>query len=381
MILLENDSTDASFYFAAEEYIMQTMKPKEPVLMLWRTGDTVMIGANQIVKAEIDEAYAKEAGVDIVRRPSGGGTIFTDEGTLQYTVILPYDEKSQYNEKSQYDETQTEADPKACMREWLAEPLIETLGKLGVSASLEGRNDVAIDGKKISGLAQHVRSGYICSHGSLLFSTDLEKLARVLTVDKEKITSKAIASVSARVAKISDYLEIQWNLAVKDIQGAKGATGVTGVTQGVPPIVSFREAFIDNYRDSQKEKTTRRRITRRKITRKVFYEDELIEIEKIKQEKYDNDEWTYGREPAFTYTNKKRFPGGQVEVFLDIKGNVIRNAVIKGDFLALRPIEEIEKSLTGAPHKEVALREALHVLDINNILGSITEEELLETLL
>jgi lipoate-protein ligase A len=338
-----------------------------------------MIGANQIVKAEIDEAYANEAGICIVRRPSGGGAIFTDEGTLQYTVILPYDEKSPYNkklpfdERSQhdnksqhdekslcdgkptYDEKQTEADPKACMREWLAEPLIETLAKLGVRASLEGRNDVTIDGKKISGLAQHVKSGYICSHGSLLFNTDLEKLARVLTVDKEKITSKAIASVNARVTKISEHIDI-----------TKYTTETTG-SACEKDLQVFRESFVESYCQ--------------RYNRKEFTKTQLEKIKEIMQERYCSDSWTYGREPAFTYTNKKRFPGGQVEVFLDIKGNVIRSAVIKGDFLALRPVSEIEEGLAGTPHKEEALREALHSLDIKRILGSITEDELLITLI
>ena len=331
MILFENDSNDAAFYFAAEEYIMRSLKPKEPALMLWITGDTVMVGANQIVKAEMDEEYAKAAGINIVRRPSGGGAIFTDPGTLQYTVILPYEEKSM------------DLDPKACMKEWLAAPLIRTLGGFAINASLEGRNDVTIEGKKISGLAQHISSGYICSHGSLLFDTDLEKLVRVLTADSEKIKSKAIKSMKARVAKISDYTP------EKDIR-------------------LFREAFIKSY---GREKD---------IVRSDFSSAEIKEIEKIMRERYSNEDWTYGREPAFTFTNKKRFPGGQIEVFLEVKGGLIQNAVIKGDFLALRPVAFIEEGLIGVPHREEELRAALLTLNVKSVLGSLTEKELLETL-
>jgi lipoate-protein ligase A len=343
MILFENDSTDAAFFFAAEEYIMRILKPEEPVLMLWVTDDTVMIGANQIVKAEIDEAYAEEAGIDIVRRPSGGGTIFTDRGTLQYTVILPYGVTA--NAEAANGETEIAGDdPKACMKEWLAEPLIDTLGRFGVCASLEGRNDVTIDGKKISGLAQHIKDGYICSHGSLLFSTDLDKLARVLTVSKEKIQSKAIPSVSARVAKISDHIE------EKDIR-------------------VFRESFIMSYGKMVS------------LRRRGFTEKELGEINKIMRKRYINPVWTYGREPAFTFTNKIRFPGGQVEVFLVVKGGIIKNAVIRGDFLALRPVTELEAGLVGIPHRKEALRDALRSQGVKSALGSITEEELLQTLI
>ena len=332
MILFENESTEAAFYFAAEEYIMRILKPEEPVLMLWSTDDTVMIGANQIVKAEINEAYAKDSAITIVRRASGGGTIFTDRETLQYTIILKYDEKAMNK------------DPKALMREWLAQPLIDALRAAGIDASLEGRNDVTIDGKKISGLAQHVRNGYMCSHGSLLYDTNLEKLAKTLTVDREKIRSKAIASVNARVVKIADHL--------------------TGKS-----MQDFREELIESY---GKKKT---------VERKEFTEEELKTIEDIKNERYDSESWTYGREPAFTYTNKKRFPGGQLEVFLDVKGGHINSASIKGDFLALRSVSGIEEGLIGVAHREDDLREALHSLDVENALGSLTEKELLEALL
>ncbi len=332
MLLFESDSTAADFYFAAEDYLMEVIKPQEPVLMLWSTDDTVMIGANQIVKAEIDESFARSSGISIVRRPSGGGTIFTDSNTLQYTVILAYDEGLMRK------------DPKACMKEWLAEPLATTLEELGVNATLEGRNDVVIGGKKISGLAQHISNEYICSHGSLLFDTNLDKLVRVLTVDREKFQSKAIASVSARVTKIADHI------AEKDVQ-------------------VFREAFIACY------------ARRGPLQRVSFSEDDLEAIENIRARRYRNNSWTYGREPAFTYTNKKRFPGGQVEVFLNVKRGVIQCATIKGDFLALKSVAEIEEGLAGVSHKEEALREALAHLDVASVLGSITKEELLHALI
>ena len=332
MILFESGNIEAAFYFSAEEYIIKILKPEELVLMLWSTGDTVMIGANQIIKAEINEAYVKKAGIDIVRRASGGGTIFTDRKTLQYTIILKHNEDSQNN------------DPKAVMKEWLAEPLIRALSTMGVSASLEGRNDVTLDGKKISGLAQYVRNGYMCRHGSLLYDTDLEKLSKTLTVDREKIKSKAIASVNARVAKIADHLKDK-----KDLP-------------------TFREALIESY--GQKEP----------IERKEFTKEELKTIEDIKSERFGNESWTYGHEPEFTYTNKKRFPGGAIEVFLDVKGGEIKTASIKGDFLALRPVSDIEEGLIGVAHRENALREALHSLDVESALGSLTEKELLETL-
>ena len=328
MILFDNESTSAAFWFAAEEYILKVLRPDEPVLMLWNTDDTIMIGANQIAEAECDTTYARSSEIEVVRRSSGGGAIFTDRGTLQYTVILPCVEGD---------------DPALTVRAWLAEPIIAALGRYGVSASLEGRNDVVIEGKKISGMAQYIREGYVCSHCSLLFSTDLEKLTRSLSVDREKFKTKAIASTRARVANISDHID------EKDLQ-------------------SFRNALITS-------------ATQKVSSRAGFSEAESAAIAEIMREKYLNPEWTYGREPAFTFTNAKRFPGGRIEAFLDVKGGIIKEARISGDFLSLLPVAELEEKLKGVPHRADALTETLKTIDVQACLGSLGAPELLEVLL
>jgi lipoate-protein ligase A len=87
------------------------------------------------------------------------------------------------------------------------------------------------------------------------------------------------------------------------------------------------------------------------------------------------------REPAFTFTNKKRYPGGQLEVFVDVKGGVIQNAQINGDFLALRPVGELEDALIGVQLMEGPLAEAIKQVDTDHILGSLGTEELLDVLL
>ena len=402
MILFESESKSAAFWFAAEEYIMRFVRPVEPVLMLWSTDDTIMVGANQVVAAECDLEYARAEGIEIVRRSSGGGTIFTDPGTLQYTIILPYGQGDEepgktpymadpgrdlrlnprHGEEASYKNPYTVTDPGTVTREWLAGPVKTALARYGAQASLEGRNDITIDGKKISGLAQYIKDGYICSHGSLLFKTDLEKLARCLTADREKFTTKAVASVRARVANISDYIALQ-------------------------DLRSFREALIEAYEPSERRPLPQYEPNEEGahplsevITEKYEPNEEgahpLSEVITEKYEpnkegahplsaimtgKYYNPEWTYGREPAFTFTNRKRFPGGLIEVFLDVKGGIIRNAIINGDFLALRPVEELEAKLKGAPHRSGELEEALKTLDVRSYLGSLDEAELLEVLL
>ena len=343
MLIFENDSASAAFWFAAEEYIIRHARPDEPVLMLWRTDDTIMLGANQIAEAECDTAYANSAGIKIVRRPSGGGAIFTDKGTLQVTVIR------QYNGRQDEDNSglsQACNDP-AVARELLAAPVLDALALYGVNASLEGRNDILIDGKKVSGIAQYVIGGYICSHCSLLFSADLEKLEKCLTANREKFKTKAIASLRARVANISDYI------AEKDLQ-------------------NFRDSLIKAYKGEQDFRHSR-------FSRKG--KDETLHIETIISEKYLNPGWIFGRAPAFTFTNKKRFPGGLLEVYLDVKGGVIKDARLSGDFLSLLPVADFETKLVGVPHNAEALKKTLREIDVRSYLGSLDAKELMEVLL
>ena len=335
MILFHGESKNAAFWFAAEEYIMRILRPCEPVIMLWSTDDTIMVGAHQVAEAECDLAYASSAGIEIVRRSSGGGAIFTDKGTVQYTVILPYKEGD---------------DPASVSREWIAAPVIAALDSYSAPASHEGRNDIIIDGKKVSGLAQYISGGYICSHCSILFRTDLEKLTSCLSTDRSKFTTKAITSVRARVANISDYI------AEHDISRFCDAL----VLYAARPGTSLR------YEPPQK---------------RAYSITETAQIESIMRDKYLNPEWTFGREPAFTFTNAKRFPGGHIEVFLDVKGGVIQNARINGDFLALLSVSEIETKLMGVPHRAEALAEALRPIDVKAYLGSLDSNDLLEVLL
>jgi lipoate-protein ligase A len=324
---------DCAFHFAAEEFVMERLKPDEPVLMLWRTDMTAMIGANQIAETEADLRYAKARGIAVVRRSSGGGAIYTDPGVLLYTIILPFTD---------------ETDTKAVIADYLAGPAIEALRRMGVAASLEGRNDILVEGKKISGIAQYVRHGYLCSHGSLLFNADLAELARVLTADDEKIVSKALRSVRSRVTNIAEHLP-----------------------GGLPADISASDTltFMKNLRESWRDEFG--------LTEYEFTEDDEREIRKIREGKYASKEWTRGRTPKYSYRNSKRFPGGGVKVFVGVKGGAIEDIRITGDFLSLRPVADIEQKLIGVPFDAKALAGAISGDDVSLALGSITKDELL----
>jgi lipoate-protein ligase A len=287
-----------------------------------------MLGSNQIAQAEIDAAEAEREGVRIVRRASGGGTIFTDPGTLLYTVILPLP----------FGGT---SDAKKLGRDFAAEPMVRALSQMGVDARLEGRNDIMLGDGKISGLAQYVRKNRLCTHGSLLYDADLDALSRVLRVDEDKIRSKALRSARSRVTNIAFHMNVP--MAFMEFWGDLKK-------------ILFKQPGITEY---------------------VLTERDVVQIETIRREKYANPDWTYGREPRFSFRNRRRFPMGNVEVFLDVSRGIVESCRIHGDFLGLVPVRELEKSLEMRPYRRGDMEQALGELDLERYLGGITGEELI----
>ena len=329
MIFIEPKSLDPAFHFATEEFCMNHFSG-ETIWMLWRTKKCIMLGSNQIPGLEIHMEAAKKHDVTIVRRPSGGGTIFTDPGTIQYSVITPYEKGM---------------DTKKMKEEVLAATMLQVINeKLNLPAKLEGRNDITIDGRKISGLAQHIQNNQLCGHGSLLYDTDLEILTEVLNPDEDKITSKAIRSVRSRVTSLKSYLN---------------------------PALSTEEFF---------EFLKKEWIRFYSMEVYTLTESDIEAIHKIRQDKYANEDWTYGKTPKFTYHNRVKYEAGIVEVFLEIEKGIIKECSIKGDFLGLLPIGELERILVGLEYRREKVECALKKVDTLSYLGGVTCEQFLEVI-
>jgi lipoate-protein ligase A len=331
MRYLEPDSKDASYHFAVEEYLTEAPGWDEPAVMLWQTDKTVMIGSNQVARAEISEAACALSGVKVVRRRSGGGTIFTDPGTLLYSVILPFSDKD---------------DAGVIIRKQVADPIVSALRAMGIPAKLEGRNDILVSGRKVSGLAQFVNNGMICSHGSLLYDADLDLLTRVLDVDPEKIRSKSLRSVRSRVTNLKEYMTNP--LTTQDF------------FQSLKKYL-FETNSLTEYRLS---------------------EDEHLSVLAIKQSRFDSIGWTYGRTPRYSFKNVGRYPGGRIEVHAEVKQGILVSCNIRGDFLGLLPIEGLERIVEGREFDRDSIRNAIghSGQDISAYLGLLTVADLLDVL-
>ena len=174
---------DGWLNLARDGYFLENNKKGDVILYFYVNKNAVIIGRNQNAWKECNIANMDADGVQLVRRHSGGGAVFHDNGNLNFSFIT--DEKH-------YDLNRQ-------MR-----VILNAVSKLGLKAELSGRNDITVDGKKFSGNAFSLAKGNRSHHGTILVNADLTKLSNYLCVSKEKMRSKGIDSVRARVCNICE---------------------------------------------------------------------------------------------------------------------------------------------------------------------------------
>lgn len=176
MLCIVDSTTDPYWNLAAEEYLLTSLS--EPVFRLWRNAPSVIVGRYQNAAAEINSEYVRTRGIPVVRRLTGGGAVFHDLGNVNYTFI----------------DRKVEGEDTAAMFRRFTAPVISALRSLGVEASLEGRNDLVISGRKFSGNAVCVHGGRVLQHGTLLFSASVADLSGALNTRPEKFIGKSVQS-------------------------------------------------------------------------------------------------------------------------------------------------------------------------------------------
>lgn len=323
MIYIETDSTDAAYNFACEEYCMERFKDHR-VLIIWQADKCIMLGRYQIAQSEINKNAVKKLGSAVVRRNTGGGTIYADLGNLLYTYIIPV------------------TDLAAIDFSTVCRPIVDALREMGVNAELKGRNDILIEGKKISGNAQTIRVNTLCSHGSLLYDADLDGLQDLLNVDTSKIKSKGISSVRSRVTNIIDNIPVRYT------------------------TYEFWQKLKEYLFQGEE------------VILYKFTAQEIERINTIRNEKYAAWEWNYGRAPKYNYQNEIRFPMGKVAVNIDINNGIIEKCKINGDFLGLIPIEPLEELIIGTPYIYDAVKRKTENADFNLYFRGISQKEFLK---
>lgn len=317
MIYIKCDSTDANFNFALEIYAMNRLDVSDEYFMFWRTSPTLMVGRFQNTLAEINMQYAKAHGINIVRRASGGGTIYTDLNGWQFSFIVKRKGRIEFAT--------------------FTRPVIEALKSIGVDAELTGRNDLTIGGRKFSGNAQYIGRDVTLHHGSILFDTDLEALVRALSVDDEKIISKGIKSVRQRVTNVAEHLPKRMtSLEFRDA------------------MLSYLLRGMDTYELSGTDTDA---------------------VNEIKQKQFDIWDWNFGADPKFNVAKEHRFAGGKISAKVLVEKGRIAGIKFYGDFFASEALEQLEASLIGCRYAEADIKHALEKAHAEDCFYNITADE------
>ena len=323
MIQIETTSHDPFFNQAFEDYVFRTFREDE-VLLLWRNRPAVVVGCYQNICREVHVRALLEQNIPVVRRMSGGGTVYHDLGNLNYSFI-------------------TDEEAGSLRLERFTAPVVDALASLGLQAEASGRNDILVEGRKVSGTAQRVYKTRILHHGTLLFDSDPDMVAGALNVDPEKFRSKGRKSVRSRIGNIRSFLKQDMTL----------------------------QDFWAHLRVS---------LGKTDVAPEQLTAEELAQVQRLKEEKYDTWEWTYGRSPRYNYTGKRRWPGGNLEVYAEIHEGKAEQIRFYGDFMAAASMDAVTAALTGCQFRPEAFGKVLDGFDLPVYFGGITKDEILQTI-
>lgn len=304
--LNDTKERELSFYLAMEEYVARNMKERDCFFM-WQVEPTVIFGRNQLIENEVNVSFCKQNGIKMFRRKSGGGCVYADKGNIMFSYITKEDNVGFTFYK-------------------YINMILAMLEKLNVKATTSGRNDILIDGKKVSGNAFYRIPGKSVVHGTMLYDSDVETMMASITPSEQKLKSKGVTSVSQRITQLKDYIDIS----------------------------------MEQFKDFAKNTLCNGEIT---LQQKEV--EKILEMEK----EYRSHDFIYGNNPKYAVTHHHWLDGvGEMEVRMEVKNGVIQSLNLLGDYFIVGELDALLKSLKGVK---------LNKDDINSVLPNKLDDVIL----
>ena len=292
MLYVLSNYNDPFWNLACEEYLLKNKN--EDVFMLWRSKPCVIVGKHQNTYAEINYRFTRENNIKIARRLTGGGTVVHDMQNINFTFI------------------KNGAEGKLVDFNKFISPIIEYLNTLGVAADIGGKNDICINGLKISGNAEHVFRRRVLHHGTLLFDSDIIRLKETLNVKKGIYTDKAVQSNRSEVTNIRTHLKEQMS--------------IEEFIEGLSKFILKNNSGSTEY---------------------SFTDKEILNIEKLSSDKYSKEEWIFGYSPKYNLTREFIFSNKKWQIDIHVVKGEITSAVV---FINDEEQKEVAIDLTGIKH-------------------------------
>ncbi len=306
-----------TFYLAMEEYAAQLLKDNKSIdelFFTWRVRPTVIFGRNQLIDSEVNVAYCKAHGIEYYRRKSGGGCVYADMDNLMFSYITRSD-----------DVTTTFAH--------YTHAIVAMLKGLGLDASDNSRNDIMVEGKKVSGNAFYHLPGISIVHGTMLYDTNMDNMVQAITPSAAKLDSKGVKSVKSHITTLNRYLTMS--------------------------IEEFQQHAFRTLCDGE-------------IT---LSDSNIAAIERI-EAGYLTHEFILGNNPRCNMERSGRIEGvGEFKITLELNRNIIRSINIAGDFFLLGDLDTIITRLKGRQFTETEIEKALSDLTLSRVIMNLTQEQ------
>lgn len=315
----ENKNRLLTFYLAAEEYVANNFDRKDYFFM-WQVNPTVIFGRNQLIENEVNLEYCKNHDIKTFRRKSGGGCVYADMNNIMLSYIT--DEGNVNFTFNKYINL-----------------IVFMLNKLGVNAVASGRNDIMIDGRKVSGNAFYHTPKRNIVHGTMLYDTDMQNMVGSITPSDTKLISKGIQSVRQHITLLKDYIDLS----------------------------------LEEFKAFMKQQLCNEEIT--------LTEEDIEQIKIIEQE-YLSDEFIYGNNPKYNIISKQRINDvGDMEIRIEIKNNIIKSINVMGDFFIAGDIDaKIIKPLRNIPLERNRISEALPD-SLSEIIPNLKKDDFINLIL
>lgn len=326
MLFVDNQEiTDPRINLAIEEHLLRNVQLVEPLLLFYINAPSVILGRNQNSAEEIDPDFVREHDIYVVRRLSGGGAVYHDLGNLNFSFITHGRQDLHNFEK-------------------FTQPVIEALQGLGIDAALQGKSDIFVAGKKVSGNAQYAAAGRMFSHGTILFDTNVQNMLQAINPRQAKIESKAVQSIRAFVTNIREHLSEDMDIA------------------------QFRQALLAGI------------FGEGAIPAYALTDSDWEQIREISLQRYMTWDWNYGRSPAFNIQKSEKLPVGKLDARIEVEKGRIQAIKIYGDFSGQQDVAELEMRLTGLRYDVDIVAAALADTDLALYFGPLDKETFLDLL-
>jgi lipoate---protein ligase len=295
MIGYISQTTNPYFNLASEEFFLKNYP--EEIFFLWKSEPSVIVGKHQNAVAEINVPYVFSKKIPVIRRISGGGTVFHDLGNLNFCFIF----NGKQGQLVDYDKYTL--------------PIVSFLRELGINARFDGKFGIRADGLKLSGNAEHVYKNRVLHHGTLLFDSNLTHLDKVLKIIPGKYSDKSVQSTRVEVGNIADLL---------------------GIKLTIDEFTKELFNFLSVEFNCKTQKT-------------LLLPEELADIERLISEKYTLKSWNFGYSPLYSFCNQSPTSQGHVRVEMDVKEGKITKICLTNISLQFR-YSELELMLVGRVH-------------------------------